>query len=116
MIEFKDISPEILESTLAWLDTKQKGKWYQSTEMTPQDRKNKLKHQLYSEDYKRVESPNADCYTMFMDSNRKGNQEVRVLKDSHNRKVKAVPWDGNSLFLAILEQVSHLPKYTPDML
>ena len=52
MIEFKDISPEILESKLAWLDTKQKGKWYQSTEMTPQDRKNKLKHQLYSEDYK----------------------------------------------------------------
>ena len=84
--------------------------------MTPQDRKNKLKHQLYSEHYKRVESPNADCYTMFMDCNRKANQEVCALKDSHNRKVKAVPWDGNSLFSAILEQVLHPPKYTPNML
>ena len=116
-IHFLNIKAEILETKLAWLDSSQKGKWIKATDLNPAVSSNIDKKDLYSQAEKKKIKPTEACYTIYLKSNNKAKNVVNFLERKYNRKLKAVPYNGDCLFNSVLQQISHNQhRYTANTL
>ena len=65
-----DVHPEVLDVKLAWLDSAQKGKWHQSSDLEPPSINPRLKKELYSPDRRSKIKPSELCQTVYLDNNK----------------------------------------------
>ena len=118
-IHFLNIKAEILETKLVLLDSSQKGKWIKATDLDHAVSSNVDKKDLYSQAGKKKKKikPADACYTIYVKSNNKAKNVVNFLERKYKRKLKAVPYNGDCLFNAVLLQISHNQhRYTGNTL
>ena len=111
-----DIHPEVLDIKLAWLDSAQKGKWYQSSDLEPPSINSRLKKELYSPDHRSKIKSSELCQTVHFNNNKQASAVAAFIDKVFHRKIKEVSYDANSLFLAVLTSVSHSPHNKSDFL
>ena len=106
-IYFQNVSQEVLNCMITFLEEPLRGPQIKCNEVLPTSRNKVEQDAIYTPKEKKRLKPNDNCIAMYGKNNEEAEEIASILLEMENRIMHACPVSADSLYDALLNQISH---------